>query len=57
LAEGPDVIDPSHIREGVCVRLENNGYNLRILKAKSFNFRVLESIEKDSGVLNLEEAS
>ena len=51
-----DSIDPSHVREGVCVRIDNieNG-QCKILKLKSFCFRVLEGIVKDSGVVDTEE--
>lgn len=55
-AEGESLLDSSHIREGVCVRVEG-GIEPLILKHKSFNFKVLEGIIKDTGVLDLEEAS
>jgi len=57
LTNGPSIIDPSHIREGVCVRVENNLQNLKIYKIKNYYFKVLEGIIKDSGVVDIEEAS
>lgn len=54
LCEGPSVIDPSHIREGIVFRIEN-GLNYWALKFKSFNFKILDGIIKDSGVADIEE--
>ena len=56
LAKGPSTLDASHIREGVCVRLEG-GLTPRVYKHKSFEFKVLEGIIKDSDVVDMEEAS
>lgn len=53
---GESLIDSLHIREGVVVRCENNGENIYCLKHKSFEFKVLEGISKDSGVVDIEEA-
>lgn len=39
-------LDNSHISEGVCIRIEHESMN-NILKAKNFEFRVLESAAKD----------
>lgn len=44
---GEDLIDPSHIREGVCVRVEN-GMKLDIYKSKQHIFLVLEGVSKES---------
>jgi hypothetical protein len=52
---GPSILDASHIKEGVCVRIEG-GINNRTTKFKSFEFKVLEGIVKDSGVIDSEEA-
>ncbi len=50
-------IDPRHIEEGVCIRIEN-GYNIQILKHKGFKFRALESSAKeDDSYEDMEEAS
>lgn len=55
--EGCDVIDPSHPREGVCVRIES-GMEMRIFKDKSFTFKLLEGIVKeDDSVIDMEEVS
>lgn len=47
---------PQHIREGVCIRVENGNMIPLFLKNKSFNFKVLDSIIKDSNVADLEES-
>lgn len=52
---GASVLDNRHIKEGVCVRIEG-GLNNRTFKFKSFEFKVLEGIVKDSGVIDAEEA-
>ena len=52
---GPSVLDPTHIKEGVCVRIEG-GLNNKTFKFKSFEFKLLEGIIKDSGVVDTEEA-
>ena len=44
-----------HIKEGVCVRIEGGLVN-KTFKFKSFEFKVLEGIVKDSGVIDTEEA-
>jgi hypothetical protein len=54
-ASGPSLLDDKHIKEGVCVRIEG-GLNNKTFKFKSFEFRVLEGIVKDSGVVDTEEA-
>ena len=52
---GPSILDETHIKEGVCVRIEG-GINNKTYKFKSFEFKVLEGIIKDSGVVDAEEA-
>ena len=56
LAKGPSTVDSSHIREGICVKIDNGGLNNRTYKHKSFEFKFLEGIIKDSGVVDQEEA-
>jgi hypothetical protein len=51
----PDPIDPKHPMEGVVLRVE--GSKPLFYKEKSFTFKVLEGIIKDSGAVDLEEAS
>lgn len=51
---GEDPIGKTHIREGVIVRNESRE-KFTALKQKSFEFRVLEGIIKDSGVSDMEE--
>lgn len=45
--DGPEPIDPTHIREGVVVRIINRP-TFTAYKHKNFNFKVLEGIIKDS---------
>lgn len=47
LMDGPSKLDNRHIREGVVVRLESP-HGVTHVKAKSFNFGVLEGYIKDS---------
>jgi hypothetical protein len=51
----PDPIDPRHPMEGVVLRVE--GSKPLFYKEKSFTFKVIEGIIKDSGAVDLEEAS
>lgn len=58
LTENKDIADPidnSHIREGICIRVDNPNGTTKIYKNKLFMFRLLESIVKDTGVEDLEE--
>jgi hypothetical protein len=55
LTQGPDILDSSQIREGVCVRVESQN-NLMILKEKSWQFRALEDgVKSDETVVDIEE--
>lgn len=55
--EGPSTLDSSHIREGVCVRVEHEKGSF-ILKSKSFLFGLLEGYLKErSDVVDTEEAA
>tara|TARA_Y100000310_G_scaffold345609_1_gene467269 strand:- start:10030 stop:11496 length:1467 start_codon:yes stop_codon:yes gene_type:complete len=45
--EGPSTLDPSHIREGVVIRVDGPQGNTYFLKDKSHDFKVLEGIIKD----------
>lgn len=56
LAKGESIIDATHIKEGVCVRIES-GNHPTIYKHKSFEFKFLEGIIKDSGVIDMEESN
>lgn len=46
LSDGPDPIDGSHVREGICVRVEND-QGSQIYKLKGYYFRLLEGLIKD----------
>jgi hypothetical protein len=52
---GVSILDSRHIKEGVCVRIEG-GLSNKTYKFKSFEFKVLEGIIKDTGVVDMEEA-
>ncbi len=56
-SDGADPIDSRHVREGVCVRLESSTGTPDIFKNKGFSFKVLEGLVKDTGEVDLEEAS
>jgi len=57
LSKGPSKLDNTHIREGVCVRLDNYSRIPKVFKHKSFEFKVLEGIIKDAGVIDTEESN
>jgi hypothetical protein len=47
LLEGSSLIDETHMREGVCIRIENE-HGHKVFKEKSYSFKVAEGIAKDS---------
>lgn len=51
---GADVLDSSHIREGICLMIEYNG-EVTFLKNKSADFYILEGIMKSSDAVDMEE--
>lgn len=56
--DGCSILDDTHIREGVVVRLEKADGQMRCFKHKSFSFRVLEGILKaDDNYIDTEEVS
>lgn len=58
LTEGPDTIDPRHIREGVVLRIDKPDGTTIWLKNKSTDFYILEGIIKnDANYVDLEEIS
>lgn len=48
-------LDPSHISEGICIRVDHQNGHCNIYKNKNFAFKVLEGIIKDTGVVDTEE--
>lgn len=54
LSKGPSTLDSAHIKEGVCV-IVKSGLHPVVLKHKSFEFKVLEGIIKDEGIVDQEE--
>lgn len=62
LTERPDVltedyIDPSHVSEGIIIRIDNEKEKPTFYKNKSYSFKVMEGIMKESGEVDLEEVS
>lgn len=55
LSDGPDPLDPSHIREGVCLRVEDSAGEVDIFKWKSFLFTSLEGIRSNESQMDMEE--
>lgn len=53
--DGPDPIDPRHVREGVVVRIANSTKGFEAYKHKNDSFKILSGIIKDS--VNADEAS
>lgn len=47
LLEGESLIDGTHMREGVCIRVENK-HGHRTYKEKSFSFKLAEGLIKDN---------
>src|SRR5690606_26037896 len=48
VVDGPSVVDPTHIREGVCIRAEKSTGETVVLKQKAHAFRVLEGHIKEA---------
>ena len=58
LNDGIDPVDPSHVREGVVVRVDRPDGTMIPLKSKGWNFKVLESIIKlNEDYIDTEEAA
>lgn len=54
--DGPDVIDPRHVREGVVARIVNRS-KFEVYKHKNYSFKVLENLIKDTAAVpDIEEA-
>jgi len=52
-----DFIDPTHLSEGIIVRVDKGTLVPKFLKSKSYAFKVAEGILKETGDLDLEETS
>lgn len=48
---------PEHVREGVCIRIDTQSMTPILLKNKSYIFKVLEGIIKDSDKVDIEETN
>lgn len=57
LSSGRSLLDDKHIKEGVIISVQGRGFTPEVYKYKSFEFKVLEGIIKDSGVLDEEESN
>ncbi len=56
MSDGPDPIDQSHIREGVCIRVDSSDWKCH--KNKGWTFKVLEGIAKEADdYVDMEEIS
>lgn len=54
--DGPDVIDPRHVREGVVIRILNRK-KFEVYKHKNYSFKILEGLIKEAAVApDIEEA-
>ena len=56
VTDGVSIVDHRHMREGVCIRIEDE-FGVQILKSKSYYFLLLEDKIKETGVEDIEEAS
>lgn len=57
-SHGPSLLDPTHIREGVAIRIETPEGRTYCLKEKSFEFKFLEGIVKSKDeYVDMEESS
>ncbi len=57
LSVGPSLLDPTHIREGICIRVERSA-GMSISKLKNFSFLLMEAESKDDETqVDLEEAA
>jgi hypothetical protein len=56
LASGPSTLDSRHLREGVCVRIDRIAENVT-LKHKSHDFKMIEGMIKDLGIVDVEESN
>lgn len=58
LSEGPSTVDPRHIKEGICLRIETPDGRIYWLKHKNYTFKVLEGhIKENDQYIDLEEVS
>lgn len=57
LSDGPDLLDPTHIREGVCLRVEdpNSPNDVEIYKYKGYNFLTMEGCLTNEQHMDMEE--
>jgi hypothetical protein len=57
LLEMESVRFPTHLKEGICIRVDNGSFTPKILKHKAYNFKVLEGIIKDTDQVDIEESN
>lgn len=48
---------PMHLKEGICIRVDNGSLTPKILKHKAYYFKVLEGIIKEQDVVDIEESN
>jgi hypothetical protein len=57
MLEGPSLIDGTHMREGVCIWVENE-HGIKVYKEKSYSFKLAEGIVKENdSYVDAEEAA
>lgn len=57
MLEGSSLIDPTHMREGVCVWVESE-HGIKVYKEKSYSFKLAEGIVKENdSYVDAEEAA
>lgn len=57
LTDQESTLFPQHIKEGIVVRIDNGGMTPKLFKNKSYIFKVLEGIIKDSNQVDIEESN
>ena len=57
LTNKPSEMFPGHVREGICIRVDTGSMTPTLLKNKSYVFKVLEGIIKDSDKVDIEESN
>jgi len=55
--DGPSLLDDRHPREGIIIRVDTPDGRSYCLKDKNHKFKLMEGIAKDSGEVDIEEAS
>jgi hypothetical protein len=57
MRDTPSQVFPEHIKEGICVRIDNGSMTPIILKDKTYNFKIIENLIKSDNIVDTEEAN